>query len=47
MVRVTGRPFRCPCGANVFRKRIKFIVTNGKVGAEEVYICNGCRREYA
>ena len=37
-LKVEGKPFRCPCGANVFRPDAEY---------RGVYGCNGCGREYA
>lgn len=38
--RVKGKPFRCECGSNVFRKGEPF-------GDFVVYVCNACDAEYA
>lgn len=36
MIRIEGKPFRCDCGCNVFRKR-----------AATQYSCNACDNWYA
>lgn len=35
--RVDGKPFRCSCGCNVFRK---------PTGKPDIYVCNACSTHY-
>lgn len=39
--RVNGKPFRCECGCNVFRRRGSVSQRKGRT-----YICNACGNEY-
>ena len=36
MLKIGGKPWRCPCGANVLTRN-----------SDETYTCNGCQRTYA
>ena len=36
MLKIGGKPWRCPCGANVLTHN-----------SDETYTCNGCQRTYA
>jgi hypothetical protein len=42
MLHVDGRPFRCRCRSNVFRRQAALSTKSGTV-----YTCNGCGEQYA